>query len=260
MNSLDYQRATSLAQARQALADDDQAQLLAGGMTLIPVLKHRLAAPSMLVDIAHLPELRGIRMQGQHLHIGAAMRHAEVAADALVQKTLPSLAALAGDIGDAQVRARGTLGGSVANNDPAADYPAALLALNAVVVTSQREIAAADFFIAMFTTALEPGEIITAVRFAVPVRAAYAKFAHPATGYAMAGIFAADFGGGGQRVAVTGAVSGVRRWPAAEAAWAAGEKTATLDSPDLLDDIHAPGAYRAQLATLMFEQALLQLV
>lgn len=260
MNPLQYQLVTSVAQAQHALAADPQAKLLGGGMTLIPVLKHRLAAPSLLLDISRLPELRGIELQAGQLWLGAGMRHAEVARSATVQQALPGLARLAGGIGDAQVRARGTLGGSVANNDPAADYPAALLALNAVVVTTQRELAAQDFFQGTFTTALEADEIVTGVRFAVPQRSAYAKFAHPATGYAMAGVYVADFGAGQRRVAVTGAAASVCRWPAAEAAWAQGLATARFDHAELLQDLHAPGAYRAQLATLMFEQALNSLV
>ena len=260
MNPLQYQLVTSLAQAQHALAADPQAKLLGGGMTLIPVLKHRLAAPSLLLDISRLPELRGIEVQAAHVWVGAGMRHSEVARSAAVQQALPGLARLAGGIGDAQVRARGTLGGSIANNDPAADYPAALLALKAVVVTQQRELAAQDFFQGTFTTALAADEIVTGVRFAMPQRSAYAKFAHPATGYAMAGVYVADFGGGERRVAVTGATGCVCRWPAAEAAWAQGLATAGFDHPELLEDLHAPGAYRAQLATLMFEQALAALV
>ncbi len=260
MNPLHYQLVTTLDQARQALNADPQAKLLAGGMTLIPVLKHRLAAPSLLLDISRLPELRTIDITPGQAWVGAGMRHGEVARNAALQQALPGLARLAGGIGDAQVRARGTLGGSIANNDPAADYPAALLALNAVVVTQQRELAAQDFFQGTFTTALAADEIVTGVRFAIPLRSGYAKFAHPATGYAMAGVYVADFGGGQQRVAVTGAASSVCRWPAAEAAWAQGLATARFDHPELLEDLHAPGAYRAQLATLMFEQALNSLV
>ncbi len=264
MNAIDYQLAPTLAHAQQALADDPQAKLLAGGMTLIPVLKHRLAAPSQLIDISRLPDLRGIDVQPGHVWVGAGVRHGDVEASSALQQALPGLARLAAGIGDAQVRARGTLGGSIANNDPAADYPAALVALQAVVVVQragqQRVMAAEDFFVGMFTTALLDDDIVTGVRFQRPVRSAYAKFPHPATGYAMAGVFAADFGGGVYRVAVTGAAAGVCRWPAAEAAWAAGQRTAVFDSDNLLDDLHAPGAYRAQLATLMFEQALQTLV
>lgn len=256
MNPLDYLLATSLGQAQAALAGDAQAKLLAGGMTLIPVLKHRLAAPSLLVDIGRLPELQALEVLPGQVRLGAGLTHREVAMSARLQQQLPGLARLAAGIGDAQVRARGTLGGSIANNDPAADYPAALLALKAVVVTQRRDLPAEDFFTGMFSTALAQDEIITGVRFAVPLRSSYAKFGHPATGYAMAGVYLADFGAGDRRVAVTGATASVCRWPAAESAWKQGLGSATLDHPDLIDDLYAPAAYRAQLASLMFEQAL----
>lgn len=260
MKPLQYQLSSSLDQARQALAQDSEARLLAGGMTLIPALKHRLSSPSQLIDISRLPDLRRIEVKVGHLWVGAGMRHAEVAAFAPLAQALPGLAQLADGIGDPQVRARGTLGGSIANNDPAADYPAALVALKAVVVTQQRELAAEDFFLGMFTTALKSDEIITGVNFFMPKRSAYAKFRHPASGFAMTGVYAADFGGGDVRVAVTGAASSVCRWPAAEAAWTSGLATAVFEHPELLSDIHAPAAYRAQLATLMFEQALNSLI
>ena len=260
MKSIQYQLATTLDQARQVLTADLEARLLAGGMTLIPALKHRLSAPTQLVDISRLAELRRIEVKADHVWVGAGMRHAEVASSASLAQALPGLAQLAGGIGDPQVRARGTLGGSIANNDPAADYPAALLALNAVVVTQQRELAAEDFFQGMFTTALKGDEIITGVKFPIPKRSAYAKFRHPASGFAMTGVYLADFGGAQVRVAVTGAASSVCRWPAAEAAWQRGLNTALFEHPELLSDIHAPAAYRAQLATLMFEQALRSLV
>lgn len=256
MKPLRYQIATALDQARQVLTIDPEARLLAGGMTLIPALKHRLSAPSQLVDISRLADLRRIEVKADHVWVGAGMRHFEVASSAPLAQALPGLAKLADRIGDPQVRARGTLGGSIANNDPAADYPAALLALKAVVVTQQRELAAEDFFQGMFTTALKADEIITGVKFAIPKRSAYAKFRHPASGFAMTGVYVADFGGDDLRVAVTGAVSSVCRWPVAEAAWQQGRRTAVFEHPDLLSDIHAPAAYRAQLATLMFEQAL----
>ncbi len=260
MKSLHYQLATSTDQARRALAQDPDARLLAGGMTLIPALKHRLSSPSQLVDISRLPDLRRIEVKTDHVWVGAGMRHMEVAGSAGLRQALPSLAQLAGGIGDPQVRARGTLGGSIANNDPAADYPAALVALKAVVVTQQRELAADDFLQGMFTTALKADEIISGVKFAIPKRGAYAKFRHPASGFAMTGVYAADFGGGDLRVAVTGAATSVCRWPAAEAAWKRGSNTAVFEHPELLSDIHAPAAYRAQLAALMFEQALRSLV
>jgi carbon-monoxide dehydrogenase medium subunit len=254
-----YQRAAGVAEASAALRSDPQARLLAGGMTLLPSMKHRLAAPSTLIDIARLPDLRGIARDRDALAVGAATRHAEVAADATVRAAIPALAALAGAIGDPQVRARGTLGGSVANNDPAADYPAAVLGCRAVVVTDRRGIPADDFFQGMFATALEPDELIVAIRFACPRRAAYAKFAHPASGYAMTGVFVAEFDDE-IRVAVTGAGPGVFRWREAENALRARPEAATLDgltmpADGLNADLHAPAAYRASLVRLMTQQA-----
>ena len=192
MFEFDYLKAKSLPDAGAFVIAHPDAKLLAGGMTLIPTLKQRLARPSHLIDIAGLPELGGISSKDGQLEIGAATRHADVATSAVVKKSIPALAMLAEHIGDPQVRNRGTLGGSVANNDPAADYPAAVLGLDAVIVTNRREIAAADFFQGMFATALEAGEIIVRVRFPMPRRAVYEKFAHPASGYAMAGVFIAE--------------------------------------------------------------------
>ena len=215
MFEFNYVKAKSLSEAQAFVAANPDAKLLAGGMTLIPTLKQRLAQPTHLVDIGGLPELRGIEVKGTQLVIGAASQHHEVATSAVVKKAIPALAALADQIGDPQVRNRGTIGGSVANNDPAADYPAAVLALDAAVVTNKREIAAGDYFQGMFATALEEGEIIVSIKFNIPKRAAYEKFPHPASGYAMAGVFVAE-GAKGLRVAVTGAASGVFRWEAAE--------------------------------------------
>ena len=256
MNSFHYHRASSLDDAAQRLGRDDQARLLAGGMTLIPSLKHRLLAVSELIDIARLPDLQDIRVESHEVWVGAAVRHHQVASHVELARALPALAELAGLIGDSQVRSRGTLGGSIANNDPAADYPAAVLGLGATVVTTQREIAADDFFLGMFTTALEPGEIIRGVRFPRPVQCAYAKFRHPASGYAMSGVFLADLGARGRRVAVTGATDAVCRWPEAEAAWQAGSTPPAFAHDGLLGDIHAPARYRAHLTDLMFAQAL----
>src|SRR5688572_12898034 len=189
-------------------------------MTLIPTLKQRLAAPSMIIDIGQIAELRGVSMKGDKLFVGAGTRHVEVSRDATVKQKIPALAALAAQIGDPQVRNQGTMGGSVANNDPAADYPSAVLALNATIHTVKREIAADGFFKGVFETALEDGEIITGFSFPVPAKAAYSKFAHPASGYAMTGVFVAvgdeKSGGKGVRVAVTGAGPGVFRWKEAE--------------------------------------------
>ena len=258
-----YQRAAGLAEAVAGLKADPQAKVLAGGMTLLPSMKHRLAMPSSLIDIARLPELQGIRRDGQGLIVGAASRHGAIATDAIVIAALPALATLAGLIGDPQVRARGTLGGAIANNDPAADYPAAVLACRAQIATDRRSIDADDYFQGMFTTALEPDEIVTAVRFDCPRRAAYAKFAHAASGYAMTGVFVAQFDDT-VRVAVTGAGPCVFRWAAAEAALAtdfscAAVQSLTLPANGLNADQHAPAEYRAHLAQLMTLRAVAQI-
>ena len=264
MFEFNYVKAKSLADAQAFVAANPDAKLLSGGMTLIPTLKQRLAQPSHLVDIGGLAELRGIEVKGAQLVIGATTQHFEVAASMVVKKALPALAALAHQIGDPQVRNRGTLGGSVANNDPAADYPAAVLALDATIVTNKREIAAADFFQGMFATALEDGEIVVRVRFNIPKRAAYEKFPHPASGYAMAGAFVAD-GAAGLRVAITGAASGVFRWTEAEAALtkkfdAGALEGVALDMSNMNEDIHATAEYRANLARVMTKRAVLKLL
>jgi len=258
-----YQRAATLDDALKPLRDDPEARPLAGGMTLLPTMKMRLSAPTRLVDIARLPELRGIRIEADSVTVGAAQRHVEVANDAALRAALPALSDLAGLIGDPQVRARGTMGGSVANNDPAADYPAALMGLDATVVTDRRSIPAADFFQGMFATALEPGELIRAVRFMRPSRAAYAKFAQAASGYAMAGVMVAEFADG-VRVAVTGAGPGVFRWIQAEQALSArlapeSLEPLTLTATGLNADLHASAEYRANLVKVMARQAVSRL-
>lgn len=258
MYSFHYQKAMSVAQASAALARSGESRLLSGGMTLIPSLKHRLIQVDELIDIRGIPGLSDIRMEGDQLWIGAGATHQQVARSPQVRAFSAGLADLAGLIGDPQVRARGTLGGSVANNDPAADYPAAVLGLAASIVTSQREIAADDFFKGMFATALAADEVIQGLRFAQPLKSAYAKFRHPATGYAMAGVFVAQTATG-WRVAVTGATDGVCRWSEAEAA--AGQSPAGLRfvHDGVLDDIHAPAAYRAHLVGHLYAQALANL-
>ena len=264
MFEFNYLNAKSLAEAAALIAAHPDAKLLAGGMTLLPTLKQRLAQPSHLVDVGGLPELNGIELKAGRLAIGAAARHHEVATSAVVRKAIPALAYLAGHIGDPQVRNRGTLGGSVANNDPAADYPAAVLALDATIVTTKREIAAGEFFQGMFATALEAGEIIVRVLFDVPKRAAYEKFPHPASGYAMAGVFIAETAAG-VRVAVTGAGPGVFRWGEAENALAKSMNPAaldglTLDAADMNEDLHATREYRANLAKVMAKRAVAKLI
>ena len=259
MYQVNYIKVKSLKEAGELLAANEDAKLLAGGMTLIPTLKTRLAQPSHLIDIAGLKELAGIEAKSGHLAIGAGTRHFDVATSAVVRKEIPALAQLAGMIGDPQVRNLGTIGGSVANNDPAADYPAAVLGLGATVVTNRREVAADDYFQGLFTTALESGEIILRISFPVPKRAAYAKFPHPASGYAMAGVFIADTAGG-VRVAVTGAGPGVFRWPEAEAALGKSMAPGALEplavaADELNEDIHATREYRANLVKVMAKRA-----
>jgi carbon-monoxide dehydrogenase medium subunit len=232
-------------------------------MTLLPSMKHRLAAPTALIDVARLPEMIGVRPEGDHWWVGAATRHQDVAAHAGLQQAIPGLATLAGLIGDPQVRARGTLGGSLANNDPSADYPSAALALQAQIITDRRTIEAGDFFQGMFATALEPGELIRAVRFMRPRRAAYAKFAQAASGYAMAGVMVAEFADG-VRVAVTGAGPGVFRWIQAEQALSArlapeSLEPLTLTATGLNADLHASAEYRANLVKVMARQAVSRL-
>jgi len=263
MYALNYVKAKSVKEAAAFLARNPEAKLMSGGMTLIPTLKARLAKPTHLVDIAQLAELRGIAVKGGILAVGAGTKHHDVATSAVVKKAIPAVAYLAGLIGDPQVRNRGTIGGSLANNDPAADYPAAVLGLGAMVVTTKRSIAADDFFQGLFATALEEGEVILRIEFPLPKRAAYSKFHHPASGYAMAGVFIAQTAGG-VRVAVTGAGPGVFRWKEAEAALAKGFKPAALeglklDASGLNTDIHADREYRANLVRVMAKRALAKL-
>jgi carbon-monoxide dehydrogenase medium subunit len=263
MYALNYVKAKSVKEAADFLAANPEAKLLAGGMTLIPTLKQRLAKPTHLLDIGQLSELRGIEVKGEKLVIGAGAKHHEVAVSPVVRKAIPALAELAGVIGDPQVRNMGTMGGSVANNDPAADYPAAVLGLNATVVTTKREIPADQFFKGMFATALGEGEIIVRIEFPLPKAAAYSKFHHPASGYAMAGVLIADTAGG-VRVAVTGAGPGVFRWKEAEAALVKGIKPGALEGValeggDFNEDIHATRAYRANLVRVMAKRAIAKL-
>lgn len=259
MYQFNYVKAKSLKEAGELLVAHPEAKLLAGGMTLIPTLKARLAQPSHLVDIGGLAELTGIEVKDGKLIVGAGARHHEVATSAVVRKAIPALAELARVIGDPQVRNLGTMGGSVANNDPAADYPAAVLALGAAVVTTRREIPADDFFQGIFATALEPDEIVVRLVFPIPKRAAYAKFPHPASGYAMAGVFVAQIADG-VRVAVTGAGPGVFRWREAEAALDKKLSPTALDglsvdAEGLNEDMHATREYRANLVAVMAKRA-----
>lgn len=260
MYAFNYVKPSSLADAASAVSGAEDGTFLAGGQTLLPTLKQRLASPSDLVDLSGIAELRGISAGGGSVTIGAMVRHAEVAASADVKGAIPALAALANGIGDQAVRNRGTIGGSVANNDPAADYPAAVLGLGATVKTDSREIAADDFFTGLFETALKEGEIVTQISFPVPEKAAYVKFPNPASRYAMVGVFVAKTADG-VRVAVTGAgAGGVFRVPAYESALAANfSADAVTDgavaADDLVSDLHADAEYRAHLIAVMTRRA-----
>jgi carbon-monoxide dehydrogenase medium subunit len=260
MYNFDYSKARSVADASSKLKATADSKLLAGGMTLLPTIKLRLAKPAALVDLGTIADLEGIDVSGNTVTIKAMTRHADVARSEAVAKAIPALASLAGGIGDVQVRYRGTIGGSVANNDPAADYPAACLGLGATIVTSKRELAADGFFQGLFTTALEPDEIITAIRFPVPERAAYMKFKNPASRYAIVGVMVSK-GPQGVRVAVTGAGdNGVFRVKAMEDALAKSFKpdaVANIKVPadGMLSDIHASAEYRAHLVTVMAKRA-----
>jgi carbon-monoxide dehydrogenase medium subunit len=255
-----YHKASSVADAVSLIGKSDDGKLLSGGQTLIPTMKARLAAPSDLVDVSGIADMHGINVSGSTITIGAATTHAEVAGNADLQATCGSVACLAAGIGDAAVRHIGTIGGSVANNDPAADYPAALLALGATITTNSREIAADDFFIGLFETALNDDEIIVSVSFDAPSKASYAKFPNPASRYAMVGVFVAQTANGA-RVAVTGAGSdGVYRQSDMEAAldndWAASALTGVqVGSEGLLSDMHGDAVYRANLVKVMVGRA-----
>ena len=259
MYSFNYKRAASVAEAETVFGASEDAVFLAGGQTLIPTLKQRLVQPSDVVDIGGLKDIQVFAASDNEIVIGAGVCHADVAASSDVQKSIPALAYLAQHIGDPQVRNRGTLGGSIANNDPAADYPAAIVALDATVHTSNREIAADDFFTGMFETALEPGELITKISFPVPKRAAYAKFPNPASRYAVVGVMVAETSSG-VRVAVVGAGPGVFRMTEMEAALS---KSFTVDAlknisvpaDDLNEDLHATADYRAHLVGVMAQRA-----
>jgi carbon-monoxide dehydrogenase medium subunit len=259
MYEFNYHRPGNLEEASALLAECEDAQVLAGGMTLLPAMKMRLAAPSDLVDLGAIEELGGIHDDGGRIVIGAMTLHADVAASDIVRRRIPALAHLAGQIGDAQVRNRGTVGGSVANSDPAADYPAAVVGLGATVLTNHREIASDDFFVHMFETALEPGEILKSISFPVPRRAGYCKFANPASRYAIVGVMVADTGEG-VRVGVTGAGTHAFRATGMEQALSADFSAAALrgveiDDSQFNEDLHASAAYRGHLLRTMAGRA-----
>lgn len=257
MHNFDFVKPTTIAEAAKALGADG-AQALSGGQTLIPTMKQRLAQPGVLVSLTGIAEMQGVSMGDGGLHIGAATPHAVVARDAAAH--YPALAKLAGGIGDPAVRNRGTIGGSIANNDPAACYPSAVLASGATVVTNKRRIAADDYFQGLFSTALEEGEFVTKVIFPVPQKAAYVKFNQPASRFALTGVFVAKFAGG-VRVAVTGAgADGVFRWAEAERALSADFSASALsglsaDAGAMISDLHGSAAYRANLVKVLAQRA-----
>ncbi len=262
MYEFNYHRPKTLDEAAAIAKGAEDGKVLAGGMTIIPSMKLRLASPSDLVDLADVDGLKGITLGDGTVTIGAMTRHHDVQNSPDVQKAIPALAALAGGIGDPSVRHRGTMGGSVANSDPAADYPAAVVGLNATVVTDSRKITADDFFTDLFETALEEGEIITAIEFKIPDAAAYIKFPQPASGFAMVGAFVAKFGGD-VRMAITGAQGCVFRMTEMEQALAANFSPdaiagITIGEDDLLSDIHCSADYRAHLVTIMAKRAVAQ--
>ena len=259
MYDFKFQRPESLAAALEAFSQAEDAQFMAGGQTMIPVMKQRLAMPSDVIDLGGIGELSGISVADGVVTVGAMMSHALVAANGDVQKAIPALASLVGGIGDAHVRNRGTLGGSIANNDPAADYPAALVGLGASVHTDRREIAADDFFTGMFETPLEEGELVVRVDFPVPEAAGYAKFDNPASRYAIVGVFVAR-DADGVRVAVTGAGACVFRVPEMEKILLAdftpaAIKDVVVPPADLNNDLHASAEYRAHLIGVMAARA-----
>ncbi|MTI43962.1 carbon-monoxide dehydrogenase medium subunit [Roseibium hamelinense] len=262
MYETNYHRAGTLDEAASLFSKSDDPKFLSGGQTLIATMKQRLAAPSDLIDLGHVPEMHGICEDGDAIAIGATTTHSEVAASELVRSKIPGLAKLANGIGDPAVRHMGTIGGSVANNDPAADYPSALVALGATVSTNKRSLPAEDFFTGMFDTALEEDEIIVSVTFPVVEKSAYAKYPNPASRYAMAGVFVAKHKDGSVKVAVTGAgQDGVFRVAAMESAlssnWSADAVAdISVSADDMMADIHGSAAYRANLVTVMAKRAL----
>jgi carbon-monoxide dehydrogenase medium subunit len=256
-----YHRPSSVEEAAALFAKGSEPKYLSGGHTLLPVMKQRLASPSDLIDLGKIKDLVGVEVSADTVTIKAATPHFDVATNAAAQKAIPALTYLASVIGDPAVRYRGTIGGSIANNDPAADYPAAVLALGANVKTNKRSISSEDFFKGLFSTALADGEIITEVAFPVPAKAGYSKFPHPASRFALTGVFVVKTKSGDVRVAATGASqSGVMRVPAIEAALKANWSASALDSvtisaDGLMSDLHGSSDYRANLIKVMAQRA-----
>ncbi len=263
MYDFNYHKPGSLKEAARLFAEAEDGVYLAGGHTLLPTMKQRLAAPTDLIDLAGITGLSGIDSADAHLEIGAMTCHEEVANSPVVKAMIPALADLASQIGDPQVRNRGTIGGSIANSDPAADYPAGVLGLGAEVITTGRTLAADEFFTSMFETALEEGELITRIRFPRPEAAAYAKFPNPASRYATVGVFVARTASG-VRVAITGAAASVFRCRELEQALeddfsVKAVEAVKLDADGMNSDLHASAAYRAHLCTVMAKRAVTQL-
>jgi aerobic carbon-monoxide dehydrogenase medium subunit len=256
-----YHRASSVDEAVALFSKSSEAKFLAGGQTLLPVMKQRLASPTDVIDLGKIKELQGVELSGDVLTIKAGTTYFDIMQNADVKKATPAIAYLTSVLGDPAVRYRGTIGGSIANNDPAADFPAALLALGATVKTNKRSITADDFFQGLFTTALEDGELITAVSFPVPAKAGYEKMRHPASRFALTGVFVAQTKSGEVRVAATGASqSGVMRVPAIETALKANWSPSAIDgvsisASNLLADIHGTAEYRANLIKVMAQRA-----
>jgi carbon-monoxide dehydrogenase medium subunit len=260
MHAFQYHRPTTTKDALSLAAQKGEGRYLAGGQSLVQAMKLRLTAPSDLIDLGSIQDLKSLKVEGNAVVVGAMVRHAEVAGSSSVKKAVPSLSALASMIGDRQVRHMGTIGGSLANSDPAADYPAAALALNATIVTNKRKIEADKFFTGLYETALEPGELITSVSFQIPKRGAYMKFRNPASRFALVGVFVADFGSGNVRVGITGAGASAFRQTEMEKALSskfAPEAVANIKvKPDgLNNDLHASPEYRAHLITVMCKRA-----
>lgn len=261
MYEVNYQKAKDVKDAVKLMGKAEDGKLLSGGQTLIPTMKQRLAAPSDLIDISTIADLKGVKVEGGKITIGAATTHAEVAGDKKLQKACPGIASLASHIGDPHVRHKGTIGGSIANNDPAADYPSAMVALNASIKTNKRTLSADKFFVGMFETALNEGEVIVSVSFDKPKKSAYAKFPNPASRYAMAGVFVSKLADNSVRVGVTGAgADGVFRHKEMEKALSAKFNADALagisvKEGDLLSDIHGDATYRANLVKVMAKKA-----
>ena len=259
MKTFDYHKPNSVSEAVALMSNEKDSRPIAGGMSLLPTMKQRLAAPEVLIDLSGIVALKAIEAGARAITVGAMTRHVDVANSPAVANSIPALAQLAGGIGDPAVRNRGTIGGSLANNDPAADYPAAVLALGATVMTDRQEIPAEQFFRGMFETALAPGELITAVRFPLPIAAGYAKMRNAASRFALVGVFVAKFATG-VRVAVTGAGPAVFRVPVLESALSASFQSAAVnghgvDPAGLNSDIHAELAFRAHLIVVMAKRA-----